>query len=63
MTPREGLPIRPPKLPTVHDRHAAAHQGDFTQGPVVRQTDHRRPPRQGPIGIPTGWPPRKWLVR
>jgi hypothetical protein len=39
------------------------HQGEFTQGPAVCQTDRRRPLRQGPIGFPTGWPPRKWLVR
>ena len=39
------------------------HQGKLTQGPAVCQTDRRRPLRQGPIGFPTGWPLRKWLVR
>ena len=44
-------------------QRAIGHQGDFTQGPAVSQTDRRRPLRQGPIGFPTGWPLRKWLVR
>jgi hypothetical protein len=30
------------------------HQGEFTQGPAVCQTDRRRPLRQGPIGFPSG---------
>jgi len=49
----------------VVDKAAAGigHQGDFAQGPAVCQTDRRRPLRQGPIGFPTGWPLRKWLVR
>jgi hypothetical protein len=42
---------------------AIGHQGKFTQGPAACQTDRRRPLRQGPIGFPTGWPLRKWLVR
>jgi hypothetical protein len=44
-------------------QRAIGHQGEFTQGPAVCQTDRRRPLRQGPIGFPTGWPLRKWLVR
>jgi hypothetical protein len=35
---------------------AIGHQGEFTQGLAVCQTDRRRPLRQGPIGFPTGWP-------
>jgi hypothetical protein len=37
-------------------QRAIGHQGEFTQGPAVCQTDRRRPLRQGPIGIPSGWP-------
>jgi hypothetical protein len=44
-------------------QRAIGYQGEFTQGPAVCQTDRRRPLRQGPIGFPSGWPLRKWLVR
>ena len=44
-------------------QRAIGHQGELTQGPAVCQTDRRRPLRRGPIGFPTGWPLRKWLVR
>jgi hypothetical protein len=44
-------------------QRAIGHQGESTQGPAVCQTDRRRPLRRDPIGFPTGWPLRKWLVR
>jgi hypothetical protein len=40
-------------------QRAIGHQGEFTQGPAVCQTDRRRPLRRGPIGFQTGWPLRK----
>jgi hypothetical protein len=55
----EGFALRPPSSRPF----MIGPQGELTQGPAVRQTDRRRPLRQGPIGFPTGWPPRKWLVR
>jgi hypothetical protein len=37
--------------------------GRIHSGTAVCQTDRRRSLRRGPIGLPTGWPLRKWLVR
>jgi len=34
-----------------------------TRDPSDRPTDRRRSLRQGPIGFPSAWPLRKWLVR
>jgi hypothetical protein len=57
--------LGPPRSEPPSSAAAAAigHQGMFTQGPAACQTDRRRPLRRGPIGFPTGWPLRKWLVR
>jgi hypothetical protein len=55
------LRLRPPRCETIvigKRQRAIGHQGEFTQGLAVCQTDRRRPLRQGPIGIPTGWPLR-----
>jgi hypothetical protein len=60
------LRLRPPRSKTIvvgKLQRAIGHQGEFSLGPAVCQTDRRRPLRQGPIGIPSGWPLRKWLVR
>jgi hypothetical protein len=51
--------LGPPRSETIvtgRPQRAIGHQGKFTQGPAVCQTDRRRPLRQGPIGIPSGWP-------
>ena len=66
---RQATSEASPRTAEVHSmvvgkrQRVIGHQGDLTPGPAVCQTDRRRPLRQGPIGFPTGWPLRKWLVR